>query len=52
MDHQGLIAAMMYLNVSVVLHNIQNIILGSPGLISIERRRISEWVECDFDRSV
>ena len=52
MDHQGPIAAEMRLDVFVVLHNIQNVMWGLPGLISIERRRICEWVECDFDQSV
>ena len=52
MDHQGLIAAELHLDVSVILHNIQNVMWGSPGLIPIEWRRISEWVECGFDQSV
>ena len=44
-------AAEMCLDVSVVLHNIQNM-WGSPGLILIVWRRISEWVECGFNQSV
>ena len=51
MDCQGLMAAEMCLDVSVVLHNIQNM-WGSPGLILIVWRRISEWVECGFNQSV
>ena len=52
LDRQGLIAAEMYLDVSFVLHNIQNVIWASPGLVSVKWRRIFEWVECDFDQSI
>jgi hypothetical protein len=52
MDHQGLIAAEMHLDISVVYHNIRNVICRSPALVQMEWRRIPDWVECGFDQSL